>query len=167
MKLLTLAIFLCTTGAFAQGLIGSSVRELPATLDLQHGGFIDRVQHVVYIEGRLDSGVEVRLPEGLLERLEIPAIFGEEKLHCKGAYRFGQDRHGMQLIIVERLDLCLDHNAVPQYVRVGISRQDYDRLFDNLSAEITSSPMGGDRVPKEVEEPVAQDEDGGGWVVGG
>jgi len=110
--------------------------------------------------------VEVRLPEGLRERLEIPAVFAEEKLHCKGSYGFGEDRHGMQLILVERLDICLDQNSVPQYVRPGLSRQEYDRLFDNLSAEITASPMGSDRAPKEVEEPAAQDGDGGGWVVG-
>ena len=150
MRSFLVSLFLFASfGASAQGLIFSQVESLPSTLRLQQGGFVGGITHSQISNGSVEARVGVIFFDGLEKNLSFPGVL--EFLNCKGEYAFITDFHGMRSIAVERLDLCVDSDGVPLYVRPGLSRQDYDSLYDNLLAELLASPMGGERERKDFE----------------
>jgi hypothetical protein len=143
-SVLVCLLLLGSLAASAQGLIFSQVESLPFTLKLQRGGFLEGISHSQVVGGQVQARVDVIFFDGLEDRLEFPS--GEGFLNCKGKFNFIDDMHGMRKIAVERLDLCVDDEGVPQYVRPGISREQYDLLFNNITAELSASPMGANRI---------------------
>jgi hypothetical protein len=168
MKSIILLLTVALSGsAFGQGLVFSSVNEVPSTLRLSAWGFTGEISHYEFLDnGVLLSTTEVIFTDGLESRLPVPGSHSAF-LNCKGDFALVEGDHLQRSILAERIDMCVDDEGIPQYVRPGLSRSVYNRVLEELSAEFSPNTAGEDRSePSKDYDPISEEGDGSVAVPG-